>query len=361
MSKYTVKQGKRPALSQGGLAKPSEPIKPSASKKTTITKAPKSLTKTLHPSNLHKHGYDFAALSKALPALAPFVGPNAYGNISIDFANPDAVKQLNAALLLHHYHIHDWDIPQGYLCPPIPGRVDYLHYLADLLNSSHKGKANRNIRALDIGTGANGIYPLLGIASYSWQFVGSDIDKVSLDNVGKILAMNPQLAAKLSLRQQLNPRAIFNGVIEKGEYFDVTLCNPPFHRSMADASAGTRRKLNNLAKNKGQSQPQAAQAQVALNFGGQKAELWCEGGEAAFLANMISESKGFAAQCLWFTSLVSKSENLKPCYAQLAKQEASDVKTIEMHQGNKITRILAWSYLSPSQRQAWAKLRDQSR
>ena len=360
MSKLISKQGKRPALSQSGLAKPSTSKKSSASKNAN-TETVKPLTKALHPRNVHKYGYDFAALSKTLPALTPFVGPNAYGNISIDFANPDAVKQLNAALLLHHYSIRDWDIPHGYLCPPIPGRVDYLHYLADLLSAPHKGKANRNIRALDIGTGANGIYPLLGIESYSWQFVASDIDKVSLDNVDEILAKNPQLAAKLSLRLQLNPKAIFNGVIEKDEYFDVSLCNPPFHRSLADANAGTQRKLSNLAKNRGQSQQQAVQAKVALNFGGQKAELWCEGGEAAFLANMISESKGFAAQCLWFTSLVSKSENLKPCYAQLAKQGTSEVKTIEMHQGNKITRILAWSYLSLSQRQAWAKLRDQSR
>jgi 23S rRNA (adenine1618-N6)-methyltransferase len=357
MSKLIPKRGNRPAKSRSGLAKPTLSKKSSAPQNAN-SKSAKPNTKPLHPSNLHKHGYDFAALALALPALAPFVSPNAYGNISIDFANPEAVKQLNLALLLHHYDIREWDIPQGYLCPPIPGRVDYLHYLADLLSLSLNSRANRNVRALDIGTGANGIYPLLGMACYSWHFVASDIDKVSLDNVAKIVAKNPQLAGKLSLRQQLNPKAIFNGVIEKGEYFDVTLCNPPFHRSLAEASAGTERKLNNLAKNKGQSQRPAAQTKIALNFGGQKAELWCEGGEAAFLTNMIAESKGFATQCLWFTSLVSKSENLKPCYAQLAKQEVSEVKTIEMHQGNKITRILAWSYLSQAQRQAWNKLRE---
>ncbi|WP_445946883.1 23S rRNA (adenine(1618)-N(6))-methyltransferase RlmF [Shewanella sp.] len=351
MSKFPPKQDKRPGMTQ----------RRSAKKKTVTPTVSKSLVKTLHPRNLHNKGYDFTLLVQAHPALAVFVTPNAYGNTSIDFADPNAVKQLNAALLLHHYGITHWDIPQGYLCPPIPGRADYLHYLADLLNENNQARANGRIRALDIGTGANGIYPLLGIQSYSWQFVASDIDKVSLDNVRKIVENNPQLASKLSLRLQVNPKAIFSGVIAPDEYFDVTLCNPPFHRSLADASAGTQRKLRNLAKNKGQRQPKMTKSTVELNFGGQKAELWCEGGEAAFLANMIVESKAFAAQCMWFTSLVSKSENLKPCYAQLAQQNAIEVKTIEMHQGDKITRILAWSFLSHAQRQAWAKLREQSR
>nr|MBP6384893.1 RlmF-related methyltransferase [Aeromonas sp.] len=77
----------------------------------------------------------------------------------------------------------------------------------------------------------------------------------------------------------------------------------------------------------------------------QKAELWCEGGEAGFLATMIVQSKEFAAQCLWFSSLVSKKENLLAAKKALAQVGARQVRVIDMAQGNKVSRILAWSFL----------------
>ena len=73
------------------------------------------------------------------PDLAGFVSPNKYGDDSVDFFNPDAVKILNRALLKHHYGIENWEIPEGYLCPPIPGRADYLHHIADVLSLRNEG------------------------------------------------------------------------------------------------------------------------------------------------------------------------------------------------------------------------------
>ncbi|AZG71539.1 23S rRNA (adenine(1618)-N(6))-methyltransferase RlmF [Shewanella livingstonensis] len=322
-----------------------------------------ALSKALHPRNAHQQGYDFTALINAMPALAAFVRPNPYGNLSIDFADPKAVKSLNMALLLSEYHISGWDIPEGYLCPPVPGRVDYLHYIADLLAVNGKVVKGASIRGLDIGTGANGIYPLLGIQSYGWQFVASDIDPVSINNVANIAQQNTKIANHLQLRLQRYPESIFKGIIIADERFDVSLCNPPFHRSLADASVGSLRKVTNLAKSQqkkhGQQSSKLAESHIkpTLNFGGQKAELWCDGGEHQFLANMIKQSRDYASQVLWFTSLVSKSENLKHCYQLLKQVNAIEVKTIEMTQGNKATRILAWSFLTPALRQQWATLR----
>jgi hypothetical protein len=92
-------------------------------------------TKTgLHPRNRFREGYDFTALIAVSPALKAFVKPNAYGDDSIDYADPLAVKALNQALLRQAYGLPHWDIPAGYLCPPIPGRSDYLHHLADLIH-----------------------------------------------------------------------------------------------------------------------------------------------------------------------------------------------------------------------------------
>lgn len=145
----------------------------------------KPVRKGLHPRNLHNQGYDFPALVKSHPAIAPHVKPNAHGDLSIDFADPLAVKTLNAALLNRYYNIVDWDIPEGALCPPIPGRADYIHYMADLLGLGTglgPGLEQLSIKLLDIGTGANGIYPLMACQIYGWQCVGSDINTQSLEN-----------------------------------------------------------------------------------------------------------------------------------------------------------------------------------
>ena len=294
--------------------------------------------KGLHPRNLHKQGYDFPTLVKNYPPLAPYVKTNAHGNLAVEFANPLAVKALNAALLKRYYNIVDWDIPEGALCPPIPGRVDYIHYIAELL-----GVEEPKITLLDIGTGASGIYPLLACQLYGWHCVGTDINTQSLANVASIIANNPQLKNRFTLRTQHDKNRIFDGIIQAGEFFDVSVCNPPFHASQEEALKGSQLKLNNLARNRGEQT--ARPTSPTLNFGGLEAELWCKGGERMFLKKLIKESQVFSAQCRWFTSLVSKSDNVKPAKKLIRKLGAIDIRELEMKQGNKITRILAWTYL----------------
>jgi 23S rRNA (adenine1618-N6)-methyltransferase len=297
-------------------------------------------SKSLHTRNIHKNGYDFPLLIKSCPPLNQYVGKNTHGNLSINFANPEAVKALNAALLEHHYGVKGWDIPDGALCPPIPGRVDYIHYVADLLGLN-ESRANAT-RLLDIGTGANGIYPLLACKTYGWQCVGSDINTQSLENVSNILKHNIDLKNHFELRHQADKNQFFKGIIQPGEFFDVTVCNPPFHASEEDALKGSQRKINNLALNHSDDSPVK---NTPLNFGGLEAELWCKGGEALFLKKMVKESKEFATQVRWFTSLVSKGENVKSLVKLMNKSGATHVREIEMAQGNKITRVLAWTFI----------------
>lgn len=300
-------------------------------------------SKNLHPLNIHKNGYDFPLLIKSCPRLNQYVDKNSHGNLSIDFANPEAVKALNAALLEHHYGVKGWDIPEGALCPPIPGRVDYIHYVADLINkTSHNQPSSvADTKLLDIGTGANGIYPLLACKTYGWKCVGSDINAQSLENVSTIIEHNTDLKDQFTLRHQADKNQFFKGIIQPNEYFDVMVCNPPFHASEEDALKGSRRKVNNLARNRGDN---AQIKNAPLNFGGMEAELWCKGGEALFLKKMIKESKQFANQVGWFTSLVSKGENVKPLMKLINKSGAIEAQEIEMTQGNKITRMLAWRF-----------------
>jgi len=297
----------------------------------------------LHPRNRFRLGYDFPALIAVSPALGPWVKPNAHGNLSIDYAEAGAVKALNQALLRQAYGLTTWDLPPGRLCPPVPGRADYVHHLADLLSGGEESKIPRGkaVRVLDIGTGASAIYPLIGACEYGWSFVGTDMDAAALRWARQIVASNAQVAARIQFRQQADPAQCFDGVVRGGETFDLSLCNPPFHASAAEAEAGTARKLQHLGKGGGVG---GEGARTERNFGGQANELWCAGGELGFLRRMIEQSALIPERCRWFTSLVSKSANLPPLRAALVKVAATEVRVIEMAQGQKKSRVLAWTF-----------------
>ncbi len=329
----------------------------------------------MHPKNLHKNGYPMDTLCQTYPALKSFLVRAKSGNTSIDFTSPKAVKVLNAALLHHYYRLEYWDIPDGYLCPPVPGRADYIHGIADLLKStsssahgeqSQQGK-DQNVRGLDIGVGANAIYPIIGVTSYDWSFVGSDVDDVAVKSAKAIASKNSVLAHKFQVRKQANRASIFNGVIEANERFTFTMCNPPFHKSAQEALSGTRRKTSNLTRNKQkrsgakftdnreqgfghrtsklQGKNAAYQGKDAnLNFAGQANELWCEGGELAFIQRMVQESVAVKDNVKWFTCLVSKSAHLKPIKTSIDYYGAAQCKVIDMGQGSKLSRFVAWTF-----------------
>lgn len=293
---------------------------------------------SLHPRNLHRNSYDFDVLIREIPELKHFVFRNKYDNLSINFSLPKAVKLLNKALLKHYYRIENWNIPEANLCPPIPGRADYVHYIADLVAESFgdipKGHL---VVGVDVGVGANLVYPLLANRSYGWQMLGSDINEKSLKNAEQILEFNPDLKNFIKLKHQPNSDFIFKNIIEPNDKIVFAMCNPPFHDSQEAAVKGNIRKNKNLRH---------AKIKTAhFNFGGQDSELWCEGGEIEFVSKMIHESQEFSKQVLWFTCLVSKKDNLSQLLKLISEKKALEVKIIDMAQGQKISRILAWSFV----------------
>lgn len=290
----------------------------------------------MHSNNIHNTSYDFKALIKAHPALSKFVYLGKSDINTINFADTEAVLHLNKALLLHHYGLTDWGIPTHYLCPPIPGRADYIHHIHDLLTEDG---IHTNVKGLDIGVGANCVYPILGNRIYNWHMIGVDIDPTAIASAKKNVNATDALKDAIEIRQQPNNANIFEGVILKDDYFHFTMCNPPFHNSEEDAVKGTLRKLRNL----GDLAPSQSKKEIVLNFGGQANELWCNGGEALFIKRMIKQSVAFKTQVGWFTTLVSKKENLVAIYKQLNKLKAT-YKTIAMEQGQKQSRMVAWKF-----------------
>ncbi|PZQ11173.1 MAG: 23S rRNA (adenine(1618)-N(6))-methyltransferase RlmF [Rhodanobacter denitrificans] len=304
---------------------------------------------TLHPRNRHSGRYNFARLTRACAALKPFLLRTPDGDTSIDFGDAGAVRALNRALLAADYGIAHWDLPDGYLCPPIPGRADYLHGLADLLAENEGGTAPRGpaIRVLDVGVGASCIYPLLGHADYGWCFVGTEVDATALQAARTIVQANG-LGEAIELRRQPARDRLFAGVVLADERFDLTMCNPPFHASAAAAAAGSRRKWRNLDR-----APPRGDGRPALNFGGRATELWCPGGEVAFVGRMIEESAGFRTQVRWFSSLVAKSEHRAALHRRLRQAGARDVREVPMAQGSKQSRFIAWTFLDAEQQRTW--------
>ena len=285
----------------------------------------------MHPKNKYQGSYDFKELIRVLPDLMEVLIKNPRGEDTIQFSDPKSVKLLNKALLRSYYGINYWDIPDGYLVPPIPSRSDYIHYVAELIPP----KKSQNIKMMDIGTGANLIYPIVAIASYGWSVIGTDIDPVAIKHAQNIVSNNPSLSNHCKLREQNNSKHILKGMIHPSEYYDIVVCNPPFHASQTKAQKAASRKRKNL-NYKADSKD--------LNFGGQSNELWYPGGELAFLKTYVREAKGYASQLGWCTSLVSSHRLLATLQQLLQELCAKQIKIISMKHGQKVSAVLCWRF-----------------
>jgi len=312
---------------------------------------PKQEKSRLHSRNKNREKYDIGALIISNPKLKDHIIPNRSGENSIDFSNPLSVKVLNQALLNHYYGIKNWEFPDENLCPPIPGRADYIHHIADLLGENNSGTipTGDKITCLDVGIGASCIYPIIGVTEYDWKFIGSDIDPKAIASAQNIIDSNSEIKDKVECRLQKKSKQVLQSIITKKDKIDLIICNPPFHSSLAEAQKGSRRKVRNLS-GKNMKTPK-------LNFSGISSELICEGGEYKFIQNMIGESKEFSKNGYWFSTLVSKQSNLKGIYKMLENVEANQITTIPLGTGNKSSRIVAWTFLSLEEQKKWRETR----
>lgn len=297
-----------------------------------------STSQKLHPRNKHRNGYNMELLCKSSPSLTPFVFTNDFGTQSIDFSNPKAVFELNKALLRSAYKIKNWQISPNSLCPGIPGRADYIHNLADLLARDNNGELpiGYKTKILDIGTGSSLIYPIIGAQEYEWDFIATEIDRQSIQQAENNINTNSWLKKKIQLRFQENKENILKGIIFENDRFDAIMCNPPFFKSREDNWKVSSKKFQNLHKNKEQPTVQ--------NFSGHPNELWYPGGEKAFITKLIYESQQFKSHLGWITTLVSSKDHIKPLVSILEYHKAAKIEIIPMHQGQKISRILAWKW-----------------
>lgn len=292
---------------------------------------------------MKQENYDFEKLVAVEPRLQQYL-KKINDRVTIDFGSARAVRLLNKAILHSEYDISYWEFDESALTPPIPGRRAYIDQVVGLL-SEHRNSAPKGnkVKVLDIGVGASCIYPIIGHRAYGWSFVGSDIEAKSITQAKEIIANNPSLR-NISIKHQTGNK-ILDGIIAEGEYYEATICNPPFYSSAEEAERSRGRKNKNLG------------LKESDNYRGSSSELWTEGGELGFISQYIDESKAYRNQVLWFTSLVSAEKHIKPLQRKLEEKGAADSLIKEMKLGNKRSRIICWTYLEKKKRKAWAEMR----
>ncbi|CAE8609194.1 unnamed protein product, partial [Polarella glacialis] len=310
----------------------------------------------MHPRNRHKDYLDYKDLAHRQQGLSRFVFTNAWGGSSIDYSDQDALQELTRSLLAEFYNIVGWQIPSGYLCPPVPQRVDYIHVMADLLalpSNDTPGSPRLPVRGpgvlgLDIGTGASCIYCLLGAREYGWSFIASDVDQSALANAAAILAQNG-LETQVQLRLQRDPSRILRGVLGREETIAFCVCNPPFHESLQYARRSAGSKWRGLGKEDEQG--------VEKNYQGQATELCCEGGEVGFVTRMAEESSRprFRQACIWFSALLSRESSVEPVKQRLGELGARR-RVFELCQGRNVKWVIAWTFIDRSVRDVQLRL-----
>ncbi|XP_072978132.1 uncharacterized protein [Typha angustifolia] len=305
---------------------------------------------TIHPRNRYSESApDFGLLASLYPSFADFVFPSRSGRPTIDWTDFNATRELTRVLLLHDHGVHWW-IPDGQLCPTVPNRSNYIHWIEDLLAcelTPPTRASDGRVRGFDIGTGANCIYPLLGASLFGWSFVGSDVTDVALEWAKKNVESNPHLVELIEIRNANDASCsaedkpigevarqdvvvkppVLVGIVKDGESFDFCMCNPPFFESI-----------------------EAAGLNPKTSCGGTAMEMVCPGGECAFITRIIEDSVSLKHSFRWFTSMVGRKVNLKFLMSKVRDVGASVVKTTEFVQGQTARWGLAWSFVSPSKK-----------
>jgi len=240
---------------------------------------------------------DFRELAEAYEPLKSKLIPTP-GGATIDFKDALSQRLLTQAILHHDFNL-TVEVPEDRLCPPIPNRLNYIHWLQDLHHSltfwKVEDKVDASVKVIDIGTGASAIYPLLGVMSNpSWSFIATEIDKLSIESSRRNVSLN-----SLEDRIRIYPVKKDEGILvpllsDTDLHVDFTMCNPPFYSSEEE--------ISRLAELK-DSEPSAICT-------GSSNEMITPGGEERFVKQMIEESLQVSERCRWFTAMLGKQSSL---------------------------------------------------
>ncbi|MED6235267.1 Methyltransferase-like protein 16 [Ataeniobius toweri] len=139
----------------------------------------------MHPRNRYKDKPpDFAYLASKYPDFQQHVHTSLTGRPVVNFKEPEAVRALTCTLLKEDFGL-TIEIPLERLIPTVPLRLNYIHWVEDLIDGQKQPR-----RGIDIGTGASCIYPLLGATMNGWYFLATEVDDICFDYAKKNVEQN---------------------------------------------------------------------------------------------------------------------------------------------------------------------------
>ncbi|KAL6050980.1 Methyltransferase-like protein 16 [Balamuthia mandrillaris] len=275
--------------------------------------------KKMHPENYYRTNKpDFVELAKLYPSFKAHVHITSKGQPNIRWTDPEAVRELTCVLLRHDFQIAV-ELPLDQLCPAVPNRVNYIHWLSDLLKHSPDVTSAPTITGIDIGTGASCIYPLLGVRLKGWRFVATEIDPISLDYARRNIAAN-QWEDLIELRESKSGH-ILQGIVKENESFAFCMCNPPFFSDQDHAPPN----------------PKTA-CRATEN------ERLTTGGEFQFIKQMIQDSLRYRNRIRWYTSMLGRKVDVKLLEKELVASGIVNIRTTTFYQGKTARWGIAWTF-----------------
>uniref|UniRef100_K3WZ68 AAA+ ATPase domain-containing protein n=1 Tax=Globisporangium ultimum (strain ATCC 200006 / CBS 805.95 / DAOM BR144) TaxID=431595 RepID=K3WZ68_GLOUD len=301
--------------------------------KQTLRRPTPHLGAHLHARNRYKdNAPDFYQLAQLYAPFKQYVNDEKQ-TASLAWDDPFAVRELTKTLLLHDFQLH-WSLPIDRLCPPLPNRLNYLHWIEDLLleaNIAALSPSETSIYGIDIGTGASCIYALLGAQMHpNWRFLATEINAESFTSAQENVRRNPALETRVNvlrvqtqrlLREPLEQLKPSFGGANNGGVVHFCMCNPPFFDDMSEADTNP-----------------------STCCMGSSNEMVCSGGEVAFINNMIDDSLVLRHRIVWYTSMIGKKSTVRKILAVLREKQIPQTRTTEFLQGRTKRWGIAWTF-----------------
>ncbi|XP_031208895.1 RNA N6-adenosine-methyltransferase METTL16 [Mastomys coucha] len=288
-----------------------------------------ALSKSMHARNRYKDKPpDFAYLASKYPDFKQHIQINLNGRVSLNFKDPEAVRALTCTLLREDFGL-SIDIPLERLIPTVPLRLNYIHWVEDLIGHQDSDQTTLR-RGIDIGTGASCIYPLLGATLNGWYFLATEVDDMCFNYAKKNVEQN-NLSDLIKVVKVPQKTLLMDALKEESEIvYDFCMCNPPFFANQLEAKG-----VN--SRNSRRPPPSS------VNTGG-ITEIMAEGGELEFVKRIIHDSLQLKKRLRWYSCMLGKKCSLAPLKEELRVQGVPKVTFTEFCQGRTMRWALAWSF-----------------
>lgn len=249
-------------------------------------------------------------------------------NGKLDFKNPEAVRILTKCCLLKDFSLIV-ELPRNKLLPTLPLRLNYVHWIEDLLD--HSGLTGK-VSGIDIGCGASCIYCLLAVRmNKGWKMFALEIDDDNVKFAKENVSTNC-LSDYIFVVNQEGNQSIFNKLFEHDpQQKSFCMCNPPFFSSPEEVSNSENRTGN-------RKRPRSQ------NSGTPSELIFEDGGELGFVRKILSESLQLKEKVQIYTTMLGCKKNVQQLINEIRKRNIESIATTEFIQGKTSRWGVAWSF-----------------